>query len=744
MIYTFKSARIIASLAVFSSVVSLHLVHATTLGAPTGLMTELLAQPELTVIASESPHLSWIVNDLSRGAAQTAYQVQVQKLDHGTVQDVVFDSGKVVSSSSSSNALSGLHLVSDAQYQWRVRTWNNAGEVSDYSTAQSFKTGKLLANAEEPDVSPLNKDFSNRYPLQIDRIKPVSIITKGNGSYFIDFGRAAFGTILLKVKVDHTDQIAIRIGEVLLPNKIQINQKPGKARRFAALKLEVSSGDKEYLLKLPNDPYNTRDAAVHVQPGVHQVFPFRYCEIDNYPGILTADDITQSVVHYHFNDQAASFQSSDQVLNAVWELCHYSMKATSYLGCYIDGDRERTAYEADAYINQLGHYSVDREYTLDRHSYQFLLKHPTWPVEWQQHMVFMAWADYLYTGDIAPLKENYEALSAKTLQGLARSDGLISASPKYQTPEFKKSISFYAPLRIVLDWPYPERDGHQVTEIDSVANAFYYRSLVLMAQIADVLGKTEDSALWRNKAVHVSKIYEQVFYNPKTGLYRDGEGVGHSSMHATMFALAFGLVPEDRRQRLSTFVASKGMACSVYASQYLIQSLFENHKDTEALALLTSTSKRSWYNMIRVGSTISMEAWDDSFKPNEDWNHAWGAAPANLVPRYVLGIRPLKSAFSEFTLDPRLGSLSHLEMVLPTIKGSISARVSQTAERWNLSVNIPANTCAHVYIPCTEVGLISESNHPLSLSTEIEDAGVEQGKRVLLVKSGQYSFSCPR
>ena len=102
MIYTFKSARIIASLAVFSSVVSLHLVHATTLGAPTGLMTELLAQPELTVIASESPHLSWIVNDLSRGAAQTAYQVQVQKLDHGTVQDVVFDSGKVVSSSSSS------------------------------------------------------------------------------------------------------------------------------------------------------------------------------------------------------------------------------------------------------------------------------------------------------------------------------------------------------------------------------------------------------------------------------------------------------------------------------------------------------------------------------------------------------------------------------------------------------------------------------------------------------------------
>ena len=29
--------------------------------------------------------------------------------------------------------------------------------------------------------------------------------------------------------------------------------------------------------------------------------------------------------------------------------------------------------------------------------------------------------------------------------------------------------------------------------------------------------------------------------------------------------------------------------------------------------------------MIRVGSTITLEAWDNKFKPNQDWNHAWGA-----------------------------------------------------------------------------------------------------------------------
>lgn len=39
--------------------------------------------------------------------------------------------------------------------------------------------------------------------------------------------------------------------------------------------------------------------------------------------------------------------------------------------------------------------------------------------------------------------------------------------------------------------------------------------------------------------------------------------------------------------------------------------------------------------MIDQGSTITMEAWSLKAKPNQDWNHAWGAAPANLLPRYL-------------------------------------------------------------------------------------------------------------
>lgn len=708
--------------------------------APVGLMCELLSEPELTVINRESPHFSWIVSDESRGAEQTAYQLIIENLDTKTQ---VFDSGKQISDQSSSVSHDLLKLESHRTYSWRVRTWNRADNASAWSKPQVFKTGKVVPNLQHIELSPFNRDFANRYPLEKDQIRPVQIIDKGNGSYFVDFGRAAFGTVVLTVATDHATVIPIRLGEVLLSGKKEINQKPGKARRFASLSQATESGVHEYTLAIPNDPYNTRDAAIHIQPGVHQVFPFRYCEIDHYPGRLTEKDIYQSTVHYHFDDQAASFQSSSDVLNAVWELCHYSMKATSYLGAYVDGDRERTAYEADAYINQLGHYSVDRDYSIDRYSYQFLLQHPTWPLEWQHHMILIAWADYLYTGDVTALALNYEALSAKTLKALDRGDGLISADPTLQTDAFKKSVNFYAPIRIVLDWPYPERDGHQVTQVDSVANAFYYRSLVLMAHIAEVLGKSKDATQWLASADKVQKKYEQVFYNTKTGLYRDGEGVGHSSMHASLFPLAFGLVPSERHAALSDFIASKGMACSVYASQYLLETLFENNKDLDAVHLLTSTSKRSWYNMIRVGSTISMEAWDDSFKPNEDWNHAWGAAPANLVPRYVVGVRPVKAAYREFTVDPRLGDLTYVRMQIPTIKGAVAVQVSQENKTWSLDVRIPANTLADVSIPCTDLSQITESGKTLTLSDVIRDGGIQNGKRLLYVKAGHYQFKCP-
>ena len=62
------------------------------------------------------------------------------------------------------------------------------------------------------------------------------------------------------------------------------------------------------------------------------------------------------------------------------------------------------------------------------------------------------------------------------------------------------------------------------------------------------------------------------------------------------------------------------MACSVYGAQYLLEGLYFAGEADYALELMTSTSDRSWWNMIQSGSTMTMEAWDIKYKPNSAMN----------------------------------------------------------------------------------------------------------------------------
>ncbi len=173
---------------------------------------------------------------------------------------------------------------------------------------------------------------------------------------------------------------------------------------------------------------------------IGEVYPFRYCELENYPGDIKDRDIVRQSVHYPFNDHAATFHSSDSVLNQVWELCKYSIKATSFSGTYVDGDRERIPYEADALINQLGHYYTDREFSMARHSNEHLIYNATWPTEWNLQTLIMAWADYMHTGNRQSIVQCYDDLKAKTLLALKENNSLISSRTGKLTPNFIKAF----------------------------------------------------------------------------------------------------------------------------------------------------------------------------------------------------------------------------------------------------------------------------------------------------------------
>ena len=112
-------------------------------------------------------------------------------------------------------------------------------------------------------------------------------------------------------------------------------------------------------------------------------------------------------------------------------------------------------YEADAYIHQMGHYAVDREFSVARYSLKNMIFHATWPTEWISHTIMMAWIDYLHTGNSDLIREFYEELKPKTLTALTGKNKLISTKTGLQGKDFLQSIHFNGKeLRDIVDWPH--------------------------------------------------------------------------------------------------------------------------------------------------------------------------------------------------------------------------------------------------------------------------------------------------
>ncbi len=658
-------------------------------------------QFRFTEISTRRPVFGWLIPEGTNNMLQTAYRILVadskQKLQTGNGN--LWDSGKVFSSHSANIPYNGKPLKPGAVVYWKVKVWDNHGRESSYSNMSQFKTADTLSDYA-----------TDRYPIQKQDEYPWQITNLNREGYFADFGKAAFGRVRINLFSDYgTDTVVIHLGEAARDGRVDRN--PGGTIRYSRYTLVPEKGSNTYIVTIPADARNTGPQAILVPEYIGEVTPFRYLEIENYKHPLQEKDIVRETAFYPFNDAESYFHSSDTILNQVWEISKYSIKATSFLGVYVDGDRERIPYEADALINQLSHYCVAREYNMARYTHEYLIHKPTWPTEWILQSVLMAWEDYLYTGDSRSLAYFYDDLKAKTLSGLADKQGFISTRTGKMTPKLLQSIHFNGKLRDIVDWPHTgilglekeedgETDGFVFTDINTVVNAFHYRAITLMAQIADILGKSDDHAMYLKQAVRLKQVFNEELFDKKRGYYIDGIGTSHASLHANMFPLAFGLVEDENMESVLDFIRSRGMACSVYGAQFLLDAVYGAHDAAYGLQLLTSTGERSWYNMIRSGSTITMEAWDNKYKPNQDWNHAWGAAPANIIPRKLMGIEPLEPGFRKIRIRPQPGSLQFAEVKHPTVRGDVSVKfTNDPGKSFQLEVHIPANTTADIYIP---------------------------------------------
>ena len=678
---------------------------------PIRLHTDLLTNTDKTFltgsapeIRSEHPMLGWEVSSDQDKVLQTSYRILVAtsptklKVDKADI----WDSGVVQSDNCTAVRMGGPALSPNTKYWWTVQITDNLGNTSKWAMMRSFKTAAVLDGAQ------------SRYAVQKNLQYPASTSVKGN-VYLADFGKDAYSQINITFASKCDTTVTVWLGEKLLDGAV--DKKPGGTIRCCSYELKVGKGLHDYKIDITPDKrnstivegrsYNPVLVAEHLKG---DIYPFRYCEVDGVCDDVKIVKASRHAVFYPFDDKDSSFKSSDATLNAVWDLCKYTMKATSALGVFIDGDRERIPYEADALINQLSWYSSVNDYSIARYTIDYLCRNATWPTEWILQACLMVWHDYMYTGNTTLIERNYDILKARTLSALRDERGLISTRTGKQTPALMKSIGYAGDeVKDIVDWPQSgalgvgkeeagEADAYVFTDYNTVVNAFHYKSLMVMKELAKAIGKDQDAEAFGKDAALTLESFNDVFWGGKA--YKDGADTDHCSLHASMIPLAFGMVPEGRKSSVVDYIRSRGMACSVYGAQFLLEGLYGAGADEYALSLMTSKSIRSWYHMIELGSTMTLEAWDIKFKPNLDWNHAWGAAPANIIQRSLMGIEPIEPGFRRFSVCPKLGNLNYAEITVPTIRGEITCKCTRNASgRIDMLLTVPANCEAEIQFP---------------------------------------------
>jgi len=109
----------------------------------------------------------------------------------------------------------------------------------------------------------------------------------------------------------------------------------------------------------------------------------------------------------------------------------------------------------------------------------------------------------------------------------------------------------------------------------------------------------------------------------------------------------------------------------------------------------------------------------------------------------VAGIdqEPRSSGYKRIVIHPHPGGgLTSARAEYDSVRGRIVSEWESIDGAFRLRVTIPPNITATVYVPSTDGGAITESDHPLERAEGVELLRLEDGETVVAVGSGRYEF----
>ena len=638
-------------------------------------------------------------------------------------------------------------IASDANWRWApgplLRNNIYLGEVYD---ARRERPGWNRAGFDESGWSAVTLAPGGLGPLESQPLQPIRVLgaigaiarsEPAPGVFIFDLGQNFAGWLHLRVEGPAGTRVRMRFGELL--------HEDGTLNPLTAvcgqIKGEGRGGPGAPDVAVQENVYVLRGEGVETYTPRFTFHGFRYVEVSGYPGAPGQDAIDGLPLACDV-EPAGSFACSSERLNRIDEMVRWTFLSNLF-GVQSDcPHRERFGYGGDivptceafmAMLDMSSFYpKVVRDFAdSSRESGDLPMTAPYVgigyagleeggsPVGWSIAHPVLLRELYRWYGDRRIVEEQYEA-ARRWIDFVAERTG-----------------------RGVLEKGLSDHESLVEKPVRVTSTAFYARGAEIVAELARMLGREEESVHYAELAADVRAAFaEELVAN-------DDGTIGIGTQAAQAVALAGDLVPSAAREaafrRLESpllLTAEASLTTGIFGTHDLLETLSREGRTDLAFALVDRPDFPGWGHMLERGATTLWEHWkysDNTFSHN----HPMFGSVSTWMYRWLAGIAPAPDAvgFDRVLMRPQLvEGLSWVRGEYESVRGEIESAWRLEGETFTWHVSLPPGVTGELHLP----GQCDPARALESGEAADEAPGVEAlSPGRYHVVSGDYRFTAP-
>lgn len=601
---------------------------------------------------------------------------------------------------------------------WRA-TQDGPIRKSDWKDGEIYDATKELIGWLEPDFDDIqwHKVYPSKYNgklvpsegepiLEHENFVP-EIFKTPDGSTVLDFKQNLFGYVEFTVSGKYGQAVRLIHGETLDENG-NFTQK-NLVLEGLIFKKKKKFQEIEYILKDGTQTYKPHFTG----------HGFRYVKLENWPEPVKPENFA-SIAVYSDCKQIGHFECSHPLINQLVQNAMWSQKS-NFVDIPTDcPQRERAGWTGDiACYCPTAAYFMNVEKFLSKWMKDLSLQQTAegrvgsivpdvglpqlakGAAGWADAATIVPYELYKAYGNKSILSEQYESMVnwVKFLKNRAKKthpSRWLKKNPlkKYTIDSGFQFGEWLEPGNVML-WDLVKGFFNPDFE---VATAYYAYSCKLMSEIAEVLGKTEDS-----------REYKELFERIKEGYrfnYTD-DGKIKSARHCKYVRpVVFDLISEKEKKEvisnLNNLVIKNDykIGTGFLTTPFLLKVLSDFGYVETAYKILENEERPGWLYEVKKGATTIWENWngiDDDGVPRDSFNHYLMGSVVGWLFSHVAGIRPLEPGYSKILVKPIPGgSIKYVKCSYESSSGMIKSSWKLDEDNFHLEIEVPTTTEIHL------------------------------------------------